>query len=281
MIRPGTPRDLVLVRHAETEANRLQQAERDGTLDEIPLEVQQAIRDRPDWQQRVTLRGVQQAIAANKWIHENIGDPQTAFDVRYYSPFIRPRETLYYIGGPDSTWRKHDSLIEQDWGEYGKVPRSERAERFPHADRMRKEAPLFAQLTGGEAKAYGVINRVLHYRDALRRKHAGKSVLAVSHGGTIGVFRYVYEDMLPEEWEEIDRDPTKDIGNCALLWYTAANPNDAADIRPYLGWRLMIQPDALEDSPYGGEWCELLDRRERTAAELIESVEKYPRLLID
>jgi hypothetical protein len=84
--------------------------------------------------------------------------------------------------------------------------------------------------------------------------------------------------MLPEQWHAVDRDKSQRIGNCAILWYTRTNPEDASDIRPYLGWRRMIQPDDLAHSPFNGEWQALPDDRFMTGAELLESVENIPRL---
>lgn len=85
--------------------------------------------------------------------------------------------------------------------------------------------------------------------------------------------------MLPEQWHAVSKDGSQRIGNCAILWYTRANPDNKDDVRPHIGWRRMIQPDNLRKSPFGGEWQELPDDRFMTGEELLASVNKVPRLL--
>jgi broad specificity phosphatase PhoE len=273
----GMPLDLVFVRHGQSEANVLQQAEKDGRVLDLP----QDLRDRPDWMQRLTPHGVDQAKAAGAWITENIGDIGDTFEARYYSSFIRARETAAHLGGAALTWRKHSMLHERDWGHYGTTPRNEQAGKFPRTTQLKHDAPLYARLDGGEALADSVTLRVRDFRDTAKRKWDGKRLIAVTHGDTIGVARYVFEDMLPEQWHEVDKDKSQRMGNCAILWYTRTNPNNQDDVRPYIGWRRMIQPDDIPKSPFGGEWQELPDDRFMTSEELLTSVEKVPRLFSD
>lgn len=271
----GMPRDLVFVRHGESEANVLQQAEKEGSAAaDLPAE----LRDRPDWMHRLSPRGIEQAQIAGQWIEENIGNLGDTFDARYFSSFIRARETAVHLGGAALMWRKHSMLHERDWGHYGSVVRDQRASLYPRTHQLRKTASLYARLDGGEALADSVTLRVRDFRDTAMRKWDDKRVIAVTHGDVISVARYVFEDMLPEAWQEVYKDPAQRIGNCAILWYTRTNPEDEADIRPYIGWRRMIQPDDLQQSPFNGEWVELPDNRFMSGEELLESVEKVPRL---
>lgn len=278
----GMPRDLVFVRHGESEANILQMAEEEALRQQTELVLTpelEVIRSRPDWMQRLTPRGIEQARAAGAWILENIGDIEQTFEARYYSSFVRARETAVYLGGPEVTWRKHNMLHERDWGFFGTTPRSEQAAKFPRTFQLKHDAPLYVRFDGGESLADDVAIRVRSFRDTAKRKWDDKRLIAITHGDTIGVIRYVFEDMLPEQWHDVDRDTLQRIGNCAILWYTRTNPADATDVRPYLGWRRMIQPDNLAASPFNGEWQALPDDRFMTGAELLESVEKIPRLL--
>jgi broad specificity phosphatase PhoE len=169
-------------------------------------------------------------------------------------------------------------LHERDWGHYGSIPRDQQSSVYPRTHQLREDALLYARLDGGEALADSVTMRVREFRDTAKRKWDDERLIAVTHGDIIGVVRYVFEDMLPETWHEVDRDPGQRIGNCAILWYTRTNPEDANDVRPYIGWRRMIQPDNLPESPFNGEWRELPDDRFLSGEELLESVEKVPRL---
>lgn len=270
----GLPRDLVFVRHGESEANVVQQAEKLGEVNDFF----QGIMDRPDWMQRLSPHGIEQAKSAGQWIEENIGNLGETFDARYSSPFIRTRETAVHLGGTALSWRIHNMLHERDWGHYGSTARSERASLYPRTHQLRKSAPLYVRLDGGEALADSVALRVRDFRDTAMRKWDDKRLIAVTHGDIINVVRYVFEGMLPETWHDMEKDPAQRIGNCAVLWYTRANPENSADVRPYIGWRKMVQPDDMQKSPFNGEWVELPDDRSMSGDELLKSVENIPRL---
>jgi len=50
-------------------------------------------------------------------------------------------------------------------------------------------------------------------------------------------------------------------------------------VREKLRWRRMVYPDAVAESPDGGEWVELPDRRRYSGAELLTQAESAPRLI--
>jgi broad specificity phosphatase PhoE len=269
------PKDLLFIRHGQSEANLLQQADKEGFTDQLPEE----LRTRPDWMHRLTDKGIEQATIAGEWIADNIGPVEDTFEARYCSNFMRARETAAYIGGMACMWRPHNLIHERDWGHFGMTPRAEQPTVFPITSKLKEEAPLFARFDGGEALADNVTLRVRDFRATVKRKWDGKKLIAVTHGDVIGVVRYVFEDMLPEDWHEVDRDKSQRIGNCAILWYTRQNPEDASDVRDYIGWRRMINPENEAASPFGGQWCELPDRRFMTGKELLASAEHAPRLV--
>lgn len=282
------PNLVVFVRHGQSEANVIQQRDKlfvkymeagdedaAAALPEIP----EALRERPDWEHRLTDKGIAQAQAAGAWLLENMGDVSTVFQGRYHSLFVRARETASYLSSPDCLWRPHNMIHERDWGQYGMTPRSEQEARFPHTYRMKKASPLYARLDGGEAIGDNVALRVRSFRETTKRKFAGKNVIAVTHGDVFTTARFVYERMLPEEVAEMESDPTQRIGNCALMAYASFNPNDPTEKLPYFGWRLMIQPDDLASSPFNGEWQQLPDKRFMSGSELQASVEQFPRLI--
>lgn len=64
-----------------------------------------------------------------------------------------------------------------------------------------------------------------------------------------------------------------------MLHYARVNPADENDVRDRITWRRMIYPDAVEESPDGGEWVELPARQRFTGAELLEQAEFAPPLL--
>ena len=106
------PRDLVFVRHGQSEANVVQSADKEGLVHEL----RDAISERPDWTQRLSRLGIEQARQAKEWIDLNLGGA-SSFDFRYFSPFLRTRETAAHIGGSDcGDWIIEDRVVERSWG---------------------------------------------------------------------------------------------------------------------------------------------------------------------
>ena len=64
------PRDLLFIRHGESEANIVQKRDDHG----VESTVAAALFGRPDWQHRLSSSGVEQAKSAGKWLRQNIGD---------------------------------------------------------------------------------------------------------------------------------------------------------------------------------------------------------------
>ncbi|HET8883907.1 MAG TPA: histidine phosphatase family protein [Candidatus Saccharimonadales bacterium] len=268
------PHDLVFVRHGQSEANIIQkEIEPRPSVDTI-----QAVHDRPDWQQRLSALGIQQAQNAKQWIDDNLGGVES-FDGRYLSPFLRTRETAAYIGGAAcSEWTVDDRVVERSWGVYGIVARAEQRKQFPLTNKLHKTTPWYVRFDGGESMP-DVYGRFRDFQGTLHREQSGKRVIVVSHGDFINVARYGIERMLPEQWEAIDRDPAYTIRNCSITQYSRCNPNDSTDVRDKLHWRRMVYPDMLDKSPDSGEWVELPGRQRYTGADLLQQVEFVPRLI--
>jgi broad specificity phosphatase PhoE len=244
------------------------------------VEVIQAVNDRPDWQQRLSPLGIAQAKQAKAWIDEHLGGVQ-AFDGRYLSPFLRTRETAAYIGGEEcGEWTIDDRVVERSWGVYGTVARAEQRKQFPLTSKLHESTPWYVRFDGGESMP-DVYGRFRDFQGTLHREQSGNRVIVVSHGDFINVARYGVERLLPEQWEAIDRDPTYTIRNCSITHYSRVNPHDPTDVRDKLHWRRMVYPDALEQSPDGGNWVELPGRQRFTGAELLNQAGFATQLLGD
>ena len=268
------PNDLVFVRHGQSEANIIQRADRS----DAPHPAASNVNDRPDWQQRLSPLGIEQAKLAKEWIDANFGGAAT-FDGKYLSPFLRTRETAAYIGGEDcGEWTVDDRVVERSWGVYGIVPRAEQRQQFPLTNKLHEATPWYVRFDGGESMP-DVYGRFRDFQGTLHREQSGKRVIVVSHGDFINVARYGVERMLPEQWEAMDRDPRYTIRNCSVTHYTRVNPDNPSDIRDKLHWRRIIYPDAIAESPDNGRWIELPVRQRFTGNELLGQVEIAPRLL--
>ncbi len=269
------PLDLLFIRHGESEANIVQKRDDHG-VDRV---VAETIFARPDWRQRLTARGIDQAKQAKAYIDQELGGLQ-AFDARYVSPFLRTRETAAYIGGDAlDGWTIDDRIVERSWGVYGKMPRAEQRAQFPLTAAEKLANPWYIRLDGGESMP-DVYARFRDFQATLHREQSDKRVVVVSHGDFINAARYGVERMTPEEWEILDENRNYTIRNCTLLHYTRVNPHNPDDVRDKLRWRRYIYPDTPDESPDGGQWVELSERRRYTGAELIEQADQAaPRLL--
>lgn len=269
------PNDIVFVRHGQSEANIVHKLDK---YDNGHHEKEAEVNDRPDWQQRLSAKGIEQAKNARLWIEEHLGEV-ALFDGRYVSPFLRTRETAAYVGGLEGgEWTIDDRLAERSWGVYGIVPRAEQRAQFPLTAKLHTATPWYVRFDGGESMP-DVYGRFRDFQGTLHREQSGRRVIVVSHGDFINVARYGIERMRPEEWEAIDRDSTQTIRNCSVIHYSRVNPEDSDDVRDKITWRRMVYPDALNESPDGGRWVELPARQRFSGAELLEQVTFAPPLL--
>ena len=268
------PREIVFVRHGQSEANVVHKLDKEsGENPHIGR-----VNKRPDWQQRLSSTGRQQAQNAKQWIDENLGGVGS-FDAKYVSPFLRTRETAAYIGGPEvGEWTIDDRVVERSWGVYGTVAKAEQRSQFPLTAELQESTPWYVRFDGGESMP-DVYGRFRDFQGTLHREQHDARVIVVSHGDFMNVVRYGIERMLPEQWEAMDRNPAYTIRNCSILHYSRINPNDPHDVRDKITWRRMVYPDALEQSPDGGQWVELPKRQRFTGAELLEQAEFAPHLL--
>lgn len=270
------PNDLVFVRHGESEANIVQQADKSG----LTHAHNDAVFDRPDWEQRLSSRGIEQVKLAKVWVDDNLGGA-CSFDRRYFSPFLRTRETAAYLGGEDCPdWVMDDRVVERSWGIYGMLSRVEREKKFEQTAKMYRQSPWYTKLDGGESR-YEVSDRFRDFQGTLHREADGKRVLVVTHGDFMGVARYNLERMLPEQFEKIENDKSQDVKNCAIFHYSRVNPADPADVRAKLSFRRLVNPTDVESSPFGGDWVELPQRPKFTGEELLVQAERAPRLIPD
>ncbi len=267
------PRNIVLIRHGQSEANLIHKSERDGQLHPAHDDVYA----RHDWEHRLSEKGIEQATAAGLWLIDQGLEP-VKFDRRYVSTYQRAIETAVYVGGNDDLeWHIDDRLRERYWGEFGATPHSERKERFPYAIDALKTNAFYADLNGAESLS-AVQMRVRDVIGTFHRDLDDKNVLVVAHGELITVARYILERMLPEEIVAADNDPRQHMRNCTTIHYSRQNPEDPSDVSDYISWMRMIYPDDVARSPFGGQWQEISEGRVRSAAQLRERLNISPPL---
>ena len=266
------PRNIVFIRHGQSEANLIHKSERDGELHPAHDDVYA----RHDWEHRLSEKGVEQAQAAGAWLVAHDMAPET-FDRCYVSTYQRAIETAIHVGDDDTNWHIDDRFRERNWSEFGATPLEERRQRFPYAIDALETNAFYANMNGGESLS----DVQMRMRDGIGTFHRDledKDVLVVAHGELMTVARYLIERMLPEEVVEADADKSQQMKNCTILHYTRQNPEDPTDIADHVSWMRMIYPYDVENSPWGGEWQEISEGRVRSGAELRQRLVLSPTL---
>jgi len=122
------PTELVFVRHGESEANIVYQTakERGGGYSE-------EFRKKPNSEMELTQRGIEQAMAAGKWIRKNINGG--VFAQYYVSSFKRAMHTAGYLQLPEAetkgVWKVRDYIREQAYGYFDNLTTKEQKEKYP------------------------------------------------------------------------------------------------------------------------------------------------------
>lgn len=268
------PLRLVQVRHGQSEANVAQK----DLLPDIDPDIIAQIRSRPDWQQRLSPLGIEQAKLAGDWIRREIGS-FASFDVIYVSPFMRTFETACYAAGDeDVQLTPEDRIIERDWGIYGLHSKEDQERYYPETYHHKQVNPLYARLDGGESPM-DVYARIRDMNTTLHREYPDGHVLMFTHGDFLATMRYVTERMLPEEWVSMVRDSLYDFRNVSILDWSRVNPEDPSDVREKIQWMRMVHPTAPELSPFGGQWIELTRKRTYSVKEGLARIATSPTLL--
>lgn len=177
----GTPRLLVLVRHAESEGNLLPVDER------ASLEV--ATHAYP-----LTKRGVKQAGITGKYLRDCFG----RFDAYYTSYYQRAQETMHIIA-PDAKAIQDPRLAEAQRGIYHTMTKAQIEERYPEELLRKKREGLYHYRPFGGENWPDVELRIRSFLDTLKSEHDGQSVLAVIHGHWLLLFQRLVHSRTIEE----------------------------------------------------------------------------------
>lgn len=196
------PNLLLIVRHAESARNAAK-----GHRRHYPDEQsRQSVRGIPDHKISLTDRGHDQAKQTGLALRECFGPP----DVIYHSGYARTKQTTEGILAaytPEERRlievRHHLFLRERDAGHAYDMTQAEAEQHFPWlSEHWQSFRGFFSSPVNGESLAK-VAERVTFFLEHLRREHAGKRIMLVTHGGTIRAFRYVLDELDYAQAEEL------------------------------------------------------------------------------
>ena len=231
------PRNLILVRHGESEGNVAIQASKRGDESHYTDEFMTT----PDHHWHITDKGIAQAACVGEYLAEN-----HAFDKHYVSSYIRTRETASAMNLPTVGWgwRENRGLRERDWGDIGALPKSvfDTDPLLARNALRRKIDPLYWTPPNGESIADLAENRVRNVLETLHREADG-DVLAVTHGETMQAFRLVIERLSDAEFVSMSDDKSQTIKNCEVIHYTRFDRSrNTMGLHDTLTWRRRSRP---------------------------------------
>lgn len=263
------PRNLVLVRHGESEGNVAVKLSKRGDHSAYTDEFVE--RHSSEW--RLTDLGVEQAQQAGAWLRENIG---SEFGRYYTSEYERAKETAFYLSLPNAIWYRDFSLRERNWGDLDVMSEQQKRIRFSEVIKRRKTDGLYWTPPNGESHA-DLCMRLVRTLHTLHRECTDMDVIIVCHGEVIRAFRFLLERWTPRQFTENDssRNPYDKIHNCQIVHYTRINP-ETGEEAPHLDWVRSVCPTDLSRSR--NEW-EVVTRPKFTNDQLIAEVNQTPRLI--
>lgn len=273
------PKNLVLVRHGESEGNVVMAALRNGDESLYTEE----FKKRHDSDYRLTENGIKQVELTNKYLESVYG--KKYFDIGFVSSYIRAIETASHI--KNVQWIDRIELIERDWGELGKLSPKERDITFPGWREIKKDVPFYWKPENGE-NMVDVYFRVKMFMETLHREYYDKNVIVVCHGETMWAFRILLEKIGPIEYAKLDQSKNQfdRIYNCQVIHYTRENPFinknreknsvQSGCVYPKMAWVRSVCPWNTTKS--SNEWMEIKHGKTYSSAELEKMVDEIPKL---
>jgi broad specificity phosphatase PhoE len=244
-VAPGAPfpRELWLLRHAESEANlATAQAWRDGA---------EVLDHDADEEVALSARGRQQADDAGRRLAEL--EPSRRPTLALVSPYRRTRETferMVAAGGLDLPAHTDERLRERDVGQFDRLTGAGLRARHPEeAARRRRTAKAWYRAPGGESWA-DVALRVRSLVGLVLPRMDGERVLLVTHQAVVMSFRAVLEGLELDEAVALDRAHPQP--NTALTRY-AVGPAGVALVE--YAHPLADAPLGVPDGPGGGRFA--------------------------
>ena len=204
------PKQLVLVRHGESERNVKRELAK-GKPD-IHL-YHEGLRD---IDVKLTKRGLEQAHTTGEYLAAN-----NEFNVVFVSPYKRTLQTAEAILShfdPKPEMVRDERIREIEFGILDGVTNAGIRTRFPEEfERRKREGHYWYRPPGGESRP-DVALRVHSFLNSITRDYAGCRALVVCHSVVVLIFRRLLERWGEEEYLKVHHDD--DVKNCSMTSYT-------------------------------------------------------------
>lgn len=272
--QPRRMKELVLVRHGESEGNVAHKRSSQGDHSLYSGEFMK--RHSSLW--RLTEKGKEQAQQAGAWLKDHGQIDKEPFDYHYTSEFLRAMETAALMNLPDAHWFTETHCRERDWGQWDLTAQKDKSNA--EEDRRKRHGLYFAP-GGGESLAQ-VLLRVDSMLQFMHQRLHGKRVLMVCHGELMWAFRIRFERLNQISYMDMAAKACEKerIHNGCILRFSRKDP-DTKELHNDFLWRQLVTPwhkDEARGDP-DKTWTKLhTERTSFTNADLLKTVNRFPRL---
>jgi broad specificity phosphatase PhoE len=247
MVETTFPETIVLLRHGESDENRIESEKIKSTslIGIVKHYLNKTRTKHLDYDLLLSGEGEQQAQQAGQYIAHQF--PNLKFGI--VSPYLRAIQTAMCLNLPID-WKINNLVFERDWNfRY----LNDRTKKFKEEFNSNV---YFSQNSNGE-KLYSANLRALAFLDYLKRTES-QQILVVTHNEFMFVLKSVIEDVPVHQY--LADYKTLKIPNCGILIYTRKNPESSTDVRRFYKWRKLIDPLDVKNSWDNGEWVEIPSR---------------------
>jgi broad specificity phosphatase PhoE len=262
------PLRMLFIRHGETPVNFAHRQANNGDESWYTAEFEKMVNS----QVRLTELGREQAEMTGQWLREHGLD---TFGRYYHSSYLRAKETAALLGLPDAKWLEDQRLREKEHGIWGRMSRAKQKANFPDIVQQMGEDAFHTLPPGGESYAQ-LTDRLRPLISTLEEECSDDEVILVCHSDVMWAFVQVLEKMPIHDWLKLNssKDAFHRIHNCQIIEYTRIDPV-TGKVSPNLDWVRWVCP--WDESLSRGTWRKI-SRPSYSNEELLEQVEKYPRL---
>ena len=220
----GWPRELFLIRHAESAGNVARELALASNALVIDI-------DHRDCDVPLSPLGERQAAALGQWCARHI----QPVDAVLSSPYLRALETsaiaLREAGWHDIPIVADERLREKEFGMLDRLTRDGIEHRFPEQAEMRRVLGKFYYRPPGGESWTDVILRLRSVIDTLTREHNNCRVAVVTHQVIVLCFRYLFDALTEEQILAIDA--AGDVANCSVTTYRYDDAEKKLKLRSY------------------------------------------------
>lgn len=252
------PKTILLVRHGESEANKLVA----HTLAGDDSLYSESVEGRADGAWRLTAKGREQARAiGEQWVKKHYSNAEFVV-----SPYARALETAGLLGLPESVeWQVLRCIREGSWGDISTIPRSVVKAEYARNWKNRHTDKLHWMPPSGESILGLSEGRVERFLEFLRESQSD-SLVAVTHSMFMEAFAINVERWTDSDYYARHQSPEFLLKNCSAVEYETDGSSFLA------ARRIHLHP--CKDEPQVTPWRALSTNR-YSSSELLALAEEH------